>query len=169
MLVASGMTVLISDYFQYYRLAAYLGRYTKAKIGISMGIGSLRELFDEKYYANLEGGILESFGRLFKNDLKLYIYPLLDRKTGELTTVQNLQGAPELRNLYEYLVERGCIEQLDNYNPEYLTIFSRDVMHQIKSGDATWADQVPAEVAEVIRQRGLFGHKRFAAVKEHSA
>lgn len=72
MLVASGMTVLISDYFQYYRLAAYLGRYTKAKIGISMGIGSLRELFDEKYYTGLEGGILESFGRLFKNDLKLY-------------------------------------------------------------------------------------------------
>ena len=72
------MTVLISNYFEYYRLAAYLARYTKKQIGIVMGVGSLRELFDEKYYAQLEGGILESFGRLFKNDLKLYIYPLLD-------------------------------------------------------------------------------------------
>ena len=90
MLAACGMTVLISDYFEYYRLAAYLTRYTKKKIGITMGAGSLHELFDEKYYTKLDGGILESFGRMFKNDLKLYIYPLLDRESGELTTVDNL-------------------------------------------------------------------------------
>src|ERR1700691_6360550 len=106
-LAAAGKTVLISDYFEYYRLAPYLTRYTKRKIGITMGAGSLCELFDEKYYCGLDGGILESFGRLFKNDLKLYIYPLLDRATGELTTIENLRVAPELRKLFEYLVERG--------------------------------------------------------------
>jgi len=162
-LAACGKTVLISDYFEYYRLAAYLARYTKKKIGITMGAASLCELFDDKYYGQLDGGILESFGRLFKNDLKLYIYPLLDRKTGELTTVQNLQVAPELRKLYEYLVEKGCIEQLDNYNPAYLPIFSRDVIEQIKAGNPAWSNHVPAEVAEVIRRRGFFGHKRAAA------
>ena len=160
MLAACGKTVLISDYFEYYRLAAYLARHTKQKIGITMGAASLRDLFDEKYYAGLDGGILESFGRLFKNDLKLYIYPLLDRKTGGLTTVQNLQVAPELRKLYEYLVEKGCIEQLDNYHPDYLPIFSRDVIRQIGAGDATWSNNVPPEVAEVIRHRGLFGCRR---------
>jgi len=160
MLAACGKTVLISDYFEYYRLAAYLARYTKEKIGITMGAGSLCELFDEKYYSRLDGGILESFGRLFKNDLKLYIYPLLDRQTGALTTVENLQVAPELRNLYEYLVGRGCIEQLDNYNAEYLPIFSRDVIGQIKAGDPSWSEHVPEEVAEVIRHRGFFGHRR---------
>lgn len=165
-LAACGKTVLISDYFEYYRLAAYLARYTKKKIGITMGAGSLCELFDEKYYARLDGGILESFGRLFKNDLKLYIYPLLDRATGALTTVENLQVAPELRQLYEYLVERGCIEQLTNYNAAYLSIFSRDVIEQIKTGDPTWSDNVPAEVAEVIRRRGFFGHRRAAPVKD---
>jgi hypothetical protein len=160
MLAACGKTVLISDYFEYYRLAAYLARYTKQKIGITMGAGSLCELFDERYYGQLDGGILESFGRLFKNDLKLYIYPLLDRPSGELTTVHNLRVAPELRKLYEYLVEQGCIEQLDNYNPAYLSIFSRDVIAQIKSGDPSWSDQVPSEVAEVIRRRGFLGHRR---------
>ena len=144
MLAACGKTVLISDYFEYYRLAAYLARYTKQKIGITMGAGSLCELFDEKYYAQLDGGILESFGRLFKNDLKLYIYPLLDTATSALTTVENLQVAPELRKLYEYLVERGCIEQLDNYYREYLPIFSRDVLEHIKGGDASWEAMVPA-------------------------
>jgi hypothetical protein len=162
-LAACGKTVLISDYFEYYRLAAYLGRYTKKKIGITMGAGSLWELFDEKYYAQLDGGILESFGRLFKNDLKLYIYPLLDRQTGTLTTVESLQVAAELRQLYDYLVARGCIEQLDNYNPAYLSIFSRDVIEQIKAGDPSWADHVPTEVADVIRRRGFFGHRRAAA------
>lgn len=165
-LAACGKTVLISDYFEYYRLAAYLARYTKKKIGITMGAASLCELFDEKYYGQLDGGILESFGRLFKNDLKLYIYPLLDRKTGELTTVQNLQVAPELRKLFEYLVEKGCIEQLDNYNPAYLSIFSRDVIEQIKSGNPAWSNHVPAEVADVIRNRGFFGHRRAAPTKE---
>lgn len=167
MLSACGKTVLISDCFEYYRLAAYLTRYTKKKIGITMGAASLRDLFDEKFYGGLDGGILESFGRLFKNDLKLYIYPLLDQKTGELTTVENLQVASELRKLYEYLVEKGCIEQLDNYNPDYLSIFSRDVIQQIKAGDASWSDRVPSEVAEVIRSRGLFGHRRTSQTKEN--
>src|SRR6185369_15319530 len=135
MLAACGKTVLVSDYFEYYRLAAYLARYTKEKIGITMGAASLIELFDEKYYGQLDGGILESFGRLFKNDLTLYIYPLLDQKTGDLTTVENLPVKPELRKLYEYLVEKRCVSQLDNYNAAYLPIFSRDVIEQIRSGN----------------------------------
>ena len=120
LLAACGMTVLISDYFEYYRLAAYLARRTKERIGIVLGAASLIELFDEKYYTQLHGGILESFGRLFKNDLKLYVYPLRERQTGELTTVENLQVAPELRKLYGYLADRGSFVHLDNFNPEYL-------------------------------------------------
>jgi hypothetical protein len=158
-LAACGKTVLISDYFEYYRLAEYLARYTKKKIGITMGAGSLEELFDEKYYAKQDGGILESLGRLFKNDLTLYIYPLLDRQSRTLTTVENLRVAPELRKLFEYLVERGCIAQLDNYNRDVLPIFSRDVIEQIQAGDPTWIEKVPPEVAEVIRRRSFFGHK----------
>lgn len=158
-LVASGMTVLISDYSHYYRLAAYLRRYTRAKIGISMGIGSLKELFDEKYYTDLPGGILESFGRLFKNDLKLYVYPLKDPATGEMTTIENLRVAHELRNLYKYLIDRGCIEQLSNYDESCLTVFSRDVLAKIAKGDESWAEMVPEEVAAVIQARGYFGVK----------
>ena len=59
LLAACGMTVLISDYFEYYRLAAYLAWRTKERIGIVMGVPSLIELFDEKYYTQLPGGILE--------------------------------------------------------------------------------------------------------------
>jgi hypothetical protein len=159
MLAASGKTVLISDYFEYYRLAGYLGQYTKSKIAIAMGASSLRDLFEEKYYEQLEGGILESFGRLFKNNLRLYIYPLLDQATGSLVTVDNLEVAPALRKLYGYLVDSGFVKQLQNVNRAYLHIFSRDALRKIRAGDASWEEMVPLEVAEVIKRRRFLGYR----------
>ena len=158
MMAATGKIVLISDYFEYYRLAAYLRRYTSQRIGIAMGAGSLLELFDEKYYVHLDGGILESFGRLFKNDLKVYVYPMLNPATSELVTVDNLNVAPELRKLFGHLVDRGCIKQLENFDRSILHIFSRDALKRIKAGDPAWQEMVPAEIAEVIKKRGLFGY-----------
>jgi hypothetical protein len=158
-LAACGMSVLISDYFEYYRLAAYLGRHTKKQIGVVMGAGSLKDLFEEQYYGNLDGGILESFGRLFKNDLKLYVYPLLDRATNALTTVQSLQVAPRLRKLYEFLVDSGNIEQLEGFHEEYLSIFSREILKKIKVGDSTWESMVPLGVAEVIKRQSFFDYR----------
>ena len=81
-LAAAGRTVLISDYFEYYRLAAYLTRYTTEPIALTMGVASLWDLFNEQYYAGLEGGILEAFGKLFTKDLRIYVYPLRDAATG---------------------------------------------------------------------------------------
>jgi hypothetical protein len=161
-LAASGMTVLISEYFEYERLVGYLSRCTKEKIAITMGAGSLMEIFDTRYYENLEGGILESFGRLFKTDVKLYIYPLRDPKTQDMITVENLPVAESLRHLYEHLVRNNHLVQLDNYNEQYLHIFSRDILRKIKNQDSSWEEMVPPEVAKVIKQRGFFGYKRNA-------
>ena len=158
-LAATGSTVLISDYFEYYRLAAYLRRYTKMPIGITMGIPSLIDLFDEKYYDHLEGGILESFGRLFRNDLRLYVYPLLDSATRHLITVQKLKVSPSLQGLYEHLAENGYIESIDFYNKDYLRIFSRDVLVKIRDNDPTWETMVPPGVAKLIKERHFFGYR----------
>ncbi len=160
LLSACGMTVLISDYFEYYRLAAYLAWRTKERIGIVMGVPSLMELFDEKYYTQLPGGILESFGRLFKNDLKLYVYPVRKHETEDLRTVGTVEVAPELRKLYGYLSDRGSFVELDNFKPEYLSIFSRDVLKRIAAGDPTWESMVPAAVSEIVKKRGFFGYTR---------
>lgn len=158
-MAACGMNVLISDYFEYYRLAAYLARYTKEKIGIVMGAASLRELFEEKYYTQLDGGILESFGRLFKNDLKIYCYPLKNRETGDMTTTTNLEIKPELQKLFGYLLERGGIADLDNYDPQCLSIFSRDVLRKIGECDPSWEKMVPDTVAAVIKKRKFFDYR----------
>ena len=157
---ACGMTVLISDYFEYYRLAAYLSWRTRERIAIVLGIPSLYELFDEKYYAQLPGGILENFGRLFKNDLKIYVYPRQPSPTDQLETTSSVNLKSDLQLLYEYLCRRGSFVQLDNYNPEYLSIFSRDVLKRIANGDESWEATVPPQVAEIIRRRGFFGYKQ---------
>jgi hypothetical protein len=156
-LAATGATVLISDYFEYYRLAAYLRRYTKLAIGITMGIPSLKDLFEERFYEDLEGGILESFGRLFKNDLRLFVYPLMDKSSRQLITVPKLKVSPHLQSLYEHLVENGHIQSLDFYNREFLHIFSRDVLRKIEQGDSSWESAVPTAVAALIKERGFFG------------
>ncbi len=158
LLAACGMTVLISDYFEYYRLAAYLSWRTKERIGIVMGVPSLIELFDEKYYTSLPGGILESFGRLFKHNLKLFIYPLLEPSTGEIITKDTMKVAPELSKLYGYLADRGSFIDLDNHNPEVLSILSRNVLAKISKGDHSWEAMVPQQVVELIKKRCFFDY-----------
>ena len=153
-----GKPVLISNYGEYYRLAQYLFRYTKNMIGIVMGIPSLREIFDEKYYSDLEGGILESFGRLFKNALKLYVYPFQDSTSGAIITANNLRVAPHLQHLYAYLLENHFIQAIKDYNDACLPIFSREVLKLIQSGESGWEIMVPPQVASIIKERKLFGY-----------
>ncbi|NAZ80393.1 TonB-dependent receptor [Kineococcus sp. R8] len=160
LLGACGMTTVITDYYEYNRLAEYLQRRTKERIGIVMGVPSLVNLFDEENHAHMQGGILESFGRLFKNDLKLFVYPMQDQETGATVTVEDMQVAPDLQPLFDFLARRGSFVHLDNYRPEYLPILSRDVLRRIAAGDDTWESMVPEEVAATIVKRNFFGYKR---------
>lgn len=156
---ALGRTVLISKFGEYYRLAAYLARYTNRQIGIVMGVPSLMEIFDEKYYLNLEGGILEALGRMFKSGLKLYVYPMIDEETGQLLTATNLEVAPNLKSLFRYLIENEFIHEVTNYNPDYLRIYPPDALEKLQSGDPAWEQMVPPEVVQLIKERQFFGYR----------
>jgi hypothetical protein len=159
LLSACGQTVLISNYNAYHRLAAYLGERTTERIGMVMGVPSLIEMFDEQSHAELPGGILEGFGRLFKNHLKLYVYPMQNLETGETVTVDDLRVGDELQPLFDYLSGRGSFVCLDNYCPDNLPIYSRDVLRRIASGDESWISMVPPEVADLIIKRCFFGYQ----------
>ena len=165
---ATGKIVLISDFFEYYRLAAYLTRYTTEPIAVTMGAGSIRDLFSEKYYSELEGGILEAFGKLFTKDLRVYAYPLQDITTRELSTVENIDLPASIVNLYRHLVESGRIKQLVNFDRSVLHIFSRDVLRLIKDHDLSWEGMVPPKIAEVIKGRHFFGYRETEAHDENS-
>jgi len=159
MLAAVGKTVLISDYYDFYRLAGYLRRHTKGRIAAVLGAGSLRELYDEPAHAHLEGGLLEAFGRLFKNDLRLHVYPLLDPATGTLITAESLPLPEKLRGLHSFLLASGALRSVTDFRAEHLPIFSREALRLIGAGDPRWRAMVPAEVAAVIEERGYFGYR----------
>ena len=154
-----GRTVLISKFGEYYRLASYLSRYTNKMVALVMGLPSLHEIFDEKYYLNLEGGILEALGRMFKSGLKLFVYPMVDERTGKLLTATQLQVAPNLHHLYQYLIENGFIQEITNFHREYLDIFPPTVLSKMRAGDPSWETMVPPEVSEMIKERGFFGYQ----------
>ena len=156
---ALGQTVLISNYGEFHRLAAFLFGCTKKMIGLVMGVPTLQEIFEEKYYADLDGGILESFGRLFKNDLKLYIYPYRDPATGTIITAADLPVAPHLRPLHAYLLQNRFIQDLATPHADCLPIFSPDVLQHIRQNDAVWEAMVPPQVAGMIKERKLFGYR----------
>jgi hypothetical protein len=160
---ALGRTVLISKFGEYYRLAGYLSRYTNRMIGLVMGVPSLIEIFDEKYYLNLEGGILEALGRMFKHGLKLYVYPMIDEKTGKVITATQVEVAPNLRSLFQYLIDNRHIEEIAEYQKDYLRTYPPSVLAKLKAGDESWEEMVPPEVVQIIKERDFFGYRAAVA------
>ena len=156
-LCALGKDVLISNYGEHYRLAQYLFRYTNRPIAIAMGLPTLREVFNEKYYEDLPGGILESFGRLFKHDLRFYVCPELGSNSRQRITIDELKVDAHLQHLYTYLLENGLVRGLNDIDDQYLSIYSHDVLEKIHKGIADWETQVPEQVVTMIKEQQLFG------------
>jgi hypothetical protein len=157
---ALGRTVLISRFAEYYRLAGYLFRYTNEPIGLVMGVPSLIEIFNEKYYTKLEGGILEALGRMFKGGLKLYVYPMIDETTGKIVSATQVRVAPNLRSLFRYLIDNQYVQEVTDYHREYLRIHPPEVLVKLQSGDSNWEQMVPPEVVHIIKKRQFFGYRR---------
>lgn len=160
LLAALGKMVMVSRFAEYYRLVEFLSRYTKDQsIVIALGVPTLKEVFNRKYYNDLAGGLLEAMGRLFKNSVKLLVYPFQDEKTGALITAEKLVVARHLRHLYSYLLENHRIESIREFDRKCLPISPQDVLTKIQSGDPAWQKMVPASVAKTIRTEKLFGFK----------
>ena len=156
LLCALGHKVLISNFKEYYRLVEYFSSYTKQRIGLAMGVNNLVEIFDEKYYRHLSGGILEAFGKLFFKDLKVYLYPLL-AEDHSLKDSNNLKVHPRMKELYKFFKENGRVVDIKSYDPALLGIFSRDILQKINNNETGWENQVPDGIAELIKSHKLFG------------
>jgi hypothetical protein len=158
LLCSLGQTVLISDFKEYYKLVEYFSLYTKKKIGLTMGINNLIEIFDPKYYTHLSGGILEAFGKLFFKNVKVFAYPTLD-KDGLIINSDNLKVHPRMKELYKFFKYNGKVEDVVDYDIDHLKIFSREVLKLINNGDSKWEDMLPKGVSKLIKEQKLFGYK----------
>lgn len=180
-IAALGYHVLISNYFEYWKLVAYFRRYTLLPLGIVLGINNLIDIFTERYYENLPGGILEAFGRLFKAGVRLYIYPMLGESfakyasdtlteaapegdRGELAgnaliTVHNVRVSNHLRSLFAYLLENRFLESVYEFRRANMRIYSREVLGMLQRQEPTWEQHVPGPVAKLIKERCLWGYR----------
>jgi hypothetical protein len=157
LLCSLGQTVMISNFQEYYRVVEYFSKYTKAKMGLAMGVNNLVDIFDEKYYRHLSGGILESFGKLFYRDMKVYLYPMLN-ENGEIVNSETLRVHPRMKELYKFFKFNGKVEDITNYNPENLEVFSREVLKMISDSKPGWESMLPSGVSEIIKNQNLFGY-----------
>ncbi len=161
-----GYTVIISNFSEYYRLVDYFSTYKIGYIGIGMGVNNLLDVFDENYYQDLSGGILEAFGKFFKKDMRVYLYPYKDPNSHEILTSHNLKVSGNLKELYKYFKLNQRIVDIENYNPDYSEIYSREILKKIANQESGWECQLPKGVSEMIKERGMFGYKDPIEIKE---
>lgn len=159
LLCALGQTVMISNFQEYYRLVEYFSRYTKEKMGLAMGVNNLVDIFDNRYYRHLSGGILEAFGKLFFKNLKVYLYPLKNRETGEITNSENLKVHPRMKELYKFFKYNGKVVDIENFDPSILEIYSREVLQMIAEGKDGWEEMLPEDTAKMIKEQHLFSRE----------
>jgi len=156
LLCSLGHTVMISKFQEYYKLVEYFNNYTKARIGLTMGVNNLIDVFDEKYYRHLSGGILEAFGKLFFKDLQVYLYPMKDAETGQVMTSNNVKVHPRMKELYKFFKYNGKVMDIIDYDPDIMHIFSRDVLRRITNKEDGWQEMLPEGIAEMIQNKKLF-------------
>ena len=159
LLCSLGHIVMISNFQEYYKLVEYFSAYTKKRMGLALGVNNLIDIFDEKYYRHLSGGILEAFGKLFFKDLKVYLYPMLNPKNGEYTNSENLKVHPRMKELYKFFKHNGKVVDIEDFDKDNLNIFSRKVLKMLENKENGWEKLLPTGVSEIIKQKELFGYK----------
>ena len=158
LLCSLGHTVLISNFQEYYKLVEYFSQYSKNRMGLAMGVNNLVDIFDEKYYRHLSGGILEAFGKLFFKDLRVYLYPM-ENEDGTVTDSENLKVHPRMKELYKFFKYNGKVVDITDYDRSILSIFSRTVLKAISEGNPGWEGMLPEGVAKIIKEKSLFGYE----------
>ena len=155
-LSALGKMVMISNYSRSHNVTTYLRRYTNKRIGMALGVPTLGELLEAKYYTDLDGGVLEALGRLFKGPVKLYVYPWQNHQTDELVTLENFQVPAHVQHLFAHLRASNFIESIRDYTVAGLSILPGEVLTRLQAGDSVWEAMVPPVVVGLIKQRNYF-------------
>ncbi len=158
LLCSLGHTVMISKFKEYYKLMDYFSKYSSEQVGLTMGVNNFVDIFDENYYNDLTGGILEAFGKMFHNNLKVYLYPMKNIKTGEIINSNNLILHQRMKDFYKFFKYNNKIIDIFDHEDKYLTIFSRDILKKIKKGNEDWQDDLPEGIADQIIKEKMFGY-----------
>lgn len=160
MLCALKQTVIISNYAQHKKLIAYFSDYRVSHIGVAMGVRKLQHIVRDTFNNN-PGNLLGSFGEIFLQNVRFYIHPALPSQEEQsdengLMTSKNIFIPQAIHFLYDYLVENRNIVDIQGINRKYLDVFNKDVLKMIQQNEPGWESKVPDEVAEMVREKGVF-------------
>ena len=147
---------MITNFQEYYKLSEYYNKYTDKKIVLTMGVDNLIQVFEDKYYKDLNGGILEAFGNLFSQNVTVLLYPML--KKDKLIDSKNLVVNNKMKNLYKFFKDNKKIIDIKDYNIKLLKIFSWKVLENIKKDKKDWEKDIPKNVSDLIKKKKLFGY-----------
>ena len=154
-----GINVILSDLKQHHEFVSYFDKFKIYTQGIVIGSSTYKELFNEKYYDSLSGGTLQGFGRLFRRNVKMYVYPTIQDDNDKLLTTNNLNLDEKVNNIHEYIVSVGKVIDIKNYRKDKLHVFSHTVLDYIQAGNDEWEEMVPKFVAKTIKAKKMFGLK----------
>jgi hypothetical protein len=154
-----GKIVLVTSHGEFYHTVEYLRRSTESALGFAIGLPTLQEILVEKYYENLNGGILEALGRIFEGAVKFYVYPGRGPEPGSVITTKNMPVPPHIGHLIAHLRENRLIEDLQGIKSEYLDIHSSELLKAIRTGDSKWEEDVPTSVAKMVKTRKYFSYR----------
>lgn len=153
-----GQNVMVSSFKEFYKVVSYLSQFRIIKMRVLIGIQTFEKVMSEQYYTNLKGGILEALGDLFPENSKVYLYPAIDAKTGQLISSKSLHFPPSTRHLFNHLIENRKILDISNANEQYMSISSHEVLEKMRCNDESWQQMVPVYIADRIREKQLFGY-----------
>jgi hypothetical protein len=152
-----GFHVQISNYVMYYRLKEYLDQFTTGKISFVLGVRKLQDIFSEKYYDQLKGGILEALGKLFSGGTKLYVYPRLIENE-RIISLDLMEVDEQVNYLFKHFLYTGKLIALPGFTRSILKEKMQRLADEIVKGDGDWINKVPPEVYEEIQSKCLFGY-----------
>ncbi|MEM1320895.1 MAG: TonB-dependent receptor [Bacteroidota bacterium] len=156
-LCALGQTVVVSNCEQHQKLIAYLSDYKVQNLGLVLGVHQMLEVINDKYYNNMDGQLLAAFGELFTRNVKLYAYPAMQEGSAELINCQNLPVPEGIKFLFQHLLNSKQIEDINNFDAANLHIFSKTVLQMLQANETGWEKMVPEKVAQLIKEKFLFG------------
>lgn len=157
-LCGMGQNVMITNFKEFYKISNWFRKYKIQNIRMVIGALTFQKILEKKFYSHLKGGILEAFGRLFAENLKVYLYPGRQKETHKILTTKNMPVEDDVRFLYQHLLNSGLIIDIENYRKETLPFFSYKVLAKLNANDPEWENMVPKYVSSFIKNKNLFGY-----------
>jgi hypothetical protein len=153
-----GQNVLVSNFQEFYKLVDYFNRFKLLNLRVILGVPTFKKVLEKKYYTSLRGGILEAMGRMFPENTRFYIYPAVDRATGKILLVDDVDMEPDVRHIFNYLVDNRKIRNLRQAKIKWLTINPDEVLRLMHAKDPSWEKMVPKYVSKRIILKKIFGY-----------